>query len=123
MVLANVLCNGRCHESFGSVLVAAPRGIGMQAITQLLAILSIHYRLLQYYDLTSVSLRAATWHLMAAGIDGFKVSWWDPVWVARFSMLCSKSRVVHAAASSNSPYGGNADELVQLKAVCCRQTR
>jgi hypothetical protein len=30
----------------------------------------------QYYDLPSLSLRAAAWHLMSAGVPGFKVRWW-----------------------------------------------
>ncbi len=31
---------------------------------------------MQYYDLPVVSVRAATWRLMHAGIDGFKVGGW-----------------------------------------------
>lgn len=27
----------------------------------------------QYYDLPSLSMREAAWHLMRAGVDGFKV--------------------------------------------------
>lgn len=42
-----------------------------------------HTALAHYYDLPSVSVRAAVWRLMLAGIDGFKVGAWRGPWPQR----------------------------------------
>lgn len=50
----------------------------------------------QYYNLPVVSLRAAAWHLMQAGVEGFKVRWHNPA--------CPPNVLPPSAQMQHAPY-------------------